>query len=234
MRSFKVALLAGTTLALLGAGSAHAASYAISVITGLTNGNGFDTTNTAPAFSGSTASATFTYTGNLNFINTAPQNNPSNPPGDLNSAFGFTAANVTNYSGTGTVTYQGTQVADFRNENRFLKSSGSVSDFGYGSYYTIALGNLAAGTTLVINHDDGLSLYRDGVRVAGGASGPTTVVADTFSNLTAGNYTLYYSRQNGSASVLQVAVPEPTSLALFGAGLLGLAYIRRGRSNRAA
>ncbi|MCR0982537.1 PEP-CTERM sorting domain-containing protein [Roseomonas populi] len=233
MRSFKVALLAGTTLALLGAGSAHAASYAISVITGLTNGNGFDTTNTAPAFSGSTASASFTYTGNLNFSNTAAQNGPSNPPGDLNSTFGFTAGNVTNYSGTGTVTYQGTQVADFRNENRFLKSSGSVANFGYGSYYTIALGNLVAGTSMTITHDDGISLYRDGVRV-GGVSGPTNVVTDTFSNLAAGNYTLYYSRQNGSPSVLQVAVPEPTSLALFGAGLLGLGYIRRRRNNPTA
>ncbi|MBP0494112.1 PEP-CTERM sorting domain-containing protein [Pararoseomonas indoligenes] len=232
MRSFKTSLLAGAALALLGASAAQAGSYKIAVTTGLI-GSGFETLNTLPAFSGPTASATFTYTGDLNFNNTEAQNTPSGKLGDLNSGFGFTAANVSGYGGGGSVTYQGTQVAYFNTEARFISSSGSVAGYGYGSHYAITLGSLAAGTSLTITHDDGISLYRDGVRVPGGVSGPTNAVTDTFSNLAAGTYTLYYSRQNGTPSVLQVAVPEPTSLALFGAGLLGLGYVRRRRNNQA-
>ncbi|WP_338665612.1 PEP-CTERM sorting domain-containing protein [Pararoseomonas sp. SCSIO 73927] len=230
MSTMKQILLATAALALIGTSAAQAGQYKIAVTTGLI-GSGFETLSTPPAFSGATASATFTYTGDLNFSNPAPQNAPSKPPGDLNSAFGFTAANVSGYGGSGIVTYQGTDVARFSTEARFLSSSGSVAGYGYGSHYSITLGALVAGTTLTITHDDGISLYRDGVRVLGGISGPTNVVTDTFSNLAAGSYKLYYSRQNGTPSVLQVAVPEPTSLALFGAGLLGLGYVRR-RNNK--
>jgi hypothetical protein len=49
-----------------------------------------------------------------------------------------------------------------------------------------------------------------------------------------GATTLYFGRQNGAPSVLTVAVPEPASIALFGAGLLGLAALRGRRSGKPA
>ena len=112
MRFLKMGLFAGAAVIAIGTGVAQAASYSVDVITGLSGGNGFTTTNTPP-FSGATAN--FTYTGDLNFNNTAPQNQPSSTPGDLNSSFGFSAANVSGYAGSGTVTFNGTQVANFAN-----------------------------------------------------------------------------------------------------------------------
>jgi len=200
-------------------------TYTIETSTGLTSGGGINTTSTDPFSGANTASATFTFTGALNFSDTANQN--SGPSGDLNDTFGFTAANVSNYSGYGTVTEGTTPVANFSSLATYLTSSGSASNFQYASWYEIDLGVLSAGTVLTVTHDDGASVYQNGGDLGGMVEGPTGAVTNTLELTNTADTVLYYTRQNGTPSVLQVAVPEPASIALFGAGLAAIGFIRR-------
>lgn len=205
-------------------------TFIMTVTEGLANGQGF---NTLPGitFSGfNTAQATFYYTGALNFNNTAPQN--ADAAGDLNSTFGFSASNISGYSGWGTVatgSHPTTTVANFSSLAGFLGSSGSASNYQWGSTYQIDLGVLAAGTILDVTHDDGISIYQGRTQVGPTVSGPTTKVTDHVALSQTADTMLYFSRQNGSPSILQVSIPEPMSLALVGAGLIGLRWARRRR-----
>ncbi len=220
--------------------AAHASNFGVTVSEGLTS-SFFDTANGNPFSGANTASATFTYNNSgiapgvynlLNFSNNAPQNQ-NGAIGDLNSTFGFSSSNVSNYSGSGTVTYNGTQVANYSNLAGFLGSAGSAGNPTYGSYYVFDLGNLYGGTVLTVNHDDGVSLWLNGVQVGTSVSGATPVTTDTFSLTQSGDYTLRYARENGTPSILQVGAqtPEPSSMALLGTGLLSVAgVLRRKRS----
>jgi hypothetical protein len=180
------------------------------------------------------ACAQFEYSGPLNFDNTATQNNT--PAGDLNSDF-FIGADISGYTGSGSIEYSpcGCTVANYDNVGDFLASSGSIAGFSYLTLYSVNLGTLAAGTVLTITHDDGIALTDDYVAFGSVTSGPTQAITETATVGTTGDIKLFYTRQNGTPSILQVAVPEPASLAVFGAALIAMAgaagWMRRERKS---
>ena len=206
--------------------AAHATSYDVQVSTDATNGTPFNAVMGAEPLNGAGpgapfVTAEFTYTGPLSF--------DTEGPSDLNGAFGFSTSNISSYnpSSQATFSYGGTQVADFSTVDSFLNSSASDGGYGYGSLYQIVLGQLSAGTVLTVTHDDGYSLYENQTAIDTANSAPTTAETNTDVIASTGNYVLYYARENGAPSVLDVAVPEPASLALLGSFLLGFGLITR-------
>lgn len=207
--------------------------FKVTVTEGVTNGVGFDTAAGNPFTSSTnTASASFTYNGAINFSNTAPQNSTST--GDLNASFFSNAGTISGYAGSGTVTSGSREVANYPTLVSFLASSGSASNFAYGSYYTFDLGVQNAGTILTIRHDDGISIFQGNTQIGTSVSGPTPVTTDTIDLTSTGDTILRYARENGTPSILNVntsasVTPEPSSFALLGTGLLGFAGVLRKR-----
>ncbi len=226
MKHALIATLAvGASLAVVST-AAQATSYDVQVSTVATNGTPFDAVMGAEPLNGAGpgapfVTAEFTYTGPLSF--------DTQGPSDLNGAFGFSTTNISNYnpSSQTTFNYGGAQVANFSTVSSFLGSSASTSGYGYGSFYQIILGQLSAGTVLTVTHDDGYSLYLNQTAVDTANSAPTTAETNTDVISQTGNYVLYYARENGAPSVLEVAVPEPASVALLGSFLLGFGLLAR-------
>jgi hypothetical protein len=237
--NMKNILMGAAGLVMLSTASASATSYSITGYEWLTGGAISATTTPPTCGTSNVACSTFTYTGALNFSNTQQQN--TTPSGDLNSDF-FIGTDISGYLGSGTVT-SGSQVANWggvggassTSDANFLASSGSIAGEAYGSLYIVDLGTLAAGTLLTITHDDGIALTDSGVAFGSVTSGPTQAITETATVGTTGDIKLFYTRQNGTPSILQVAVPEPASLAVFGAALIAMAgaagWMRRERKS---
>ena len=195
-------------------------SYSVTVW----NGNGVTKYATLSNEPTSTPFATFTYTGNINFLNNAP-NNGQNATLNTFGDFGFSMANISNFMGNGTT------------ETNFLATTMSLEGETYNSY--LLFSGMYTGPTLYlsIGHDDGASFYEGASNTAILTdAGPTSYVT-TSGWLTGGMNTpfqLTYVESNGSpadlvANLSGPALPEPGSLVIFGAGLLGMAWMLRRR-----
>lgn len=94
---------------------------------------------------------------------------------------------------------------------------------------------LVGGQTYTINHDDGMILFINGVKVIDSGS-PTPSIPSSFVASASGTFSfeLLYAEVNGAPATLAgnigstAATPEPGSIVLFGSGLLAAAgAIRR-------
>jgi hypothetical protein len=173
-----------------------------------------------------------------------PSNDPCAQALPIGSAGGCSAVIVGGPVYTGTYTGPINFVATDNNHNSiadFLNSAGG-SFSGTLPTNTISTQTFLI-TTLIhmqftifseiqgfVSHDDGFSIWDSaGTTKLVDSSQPTTDI-DTPFDLVAGTYNLWYVEANGlPADLILDAVPEPASLALLGAGLLGLAVLRRHR-----
>ena len=108
----------------------------------------------------------------------------------------------------------------------------SKADINNGSatstFFLFTLASLGA-TNFSIDHDDGIAVFDDGVRI-GGNNGPTSQVTTAVNGFNGGKFELLYVATNGNPSVLKVnatAVPVPAAGFLLLGALGGLAALRR-------
>jgi hypothetical protein len=152
----------------------------------------------------------------------------------------FNSSNTgTGYTVEGFLTSGGNTVTNFVNLNPGLHPtlpSDSLNNtiYEFSGTTFLAVGNYS------VTHDDGVYLFLDGsnVNVLPSDSGfPTSADTETFHIGTAGNYSFMfeYTEINGAPGVLTAPfaavpaqTPEPSSIVLFGSGLLAAAgAIRR-------
>lgn len=114
-----------------------------------------------------------------------------------------------------------------------------TDQFNHGVYSTgIVINGTAsftAGETITITHDDGAILSLQGLGTVINSGDPTVAINSSYTFLQnfTGTFTLDYMATNSNPSILDVTttpapVPEPSTITLFGTGLLAVAgFVRK-------
>jgi hypothetical protein len=235
-----VKLIAAAALAaglLAGTAASAAQVYTVQAWINTPSSQGANTADLAHynLLSGTEASATFTWTGPIDWSDTSAQNGTSS---------GGIAANFFSDNGALPTNFADHAVYDTADSTlsqaAFLASSLTIAGDAYSTFYRITTTYTSPGpVTETFSHDDGASVYVDGVQLPGTTSGETSVVTESV--LLAGgthNLQLFYVSGNGTPSVLNFSspggVPEPASWALMIMGFGGVGAVMRRRNTVAA
>lgn len=211
MFNFKVVAVAAIAAGAATFGTANAAVLTGTFNIGVYNYNAGGSSAAADATAANVAAhnvageflGNFTYTGDLNFITTG---------GGGSSILEFLQS-------------AGGALSSTTGLNTLISAGG----FGTTTLLDITA-NLGALANGVISHDDGISLFQNGVLIVDSAA-PTVDINTPFT-FAGGAFRLIYSAANGNPEVLRVdasPVPLPGALLLFMGGLGGLGAVTRRR-----